>query len=99
MIKPSIEWLEQEERELKKEIYQNKRKQVTHRGHTSMRPFVILLFIIALFGSLNAFATEFPIPPVESGKMPQKTWTCKKCGYNNYEGIKGCAVCGRPRNG
>lgn len=22
------------------------------------------------------------------------TWSCKKCGYENYEGIRTCAVCG-----
>lgn len=25
------------------------------------------------------------------------TWRCKGCGYENYDGIKYCAICGRKR--
>lgn len=25
------------------------------------------------------------------------TWRCKYCGYENYDGIRTCAVCGTPK--
>lgn len=28
------------------------------------------------------------------GRWFPDTWMCKKCGYENYEGIRTCAVCG-----
>jgi hypothetical protein len=33
---------------------------------------------------------------IHDGWFPE-TWNCNKCGYDNYDGINYCGLCGEPR--
>jgi hypothetical protein len=66
--------------------------------------FKKLLFGIVTLGLLNCsqlFSSPFPHCHEEievifgKGWVFPDTWTCPSCGYENYEGIRSCALCGQ----
>jgi len=97
--KPEVfknEWLDAEVKTIKKEAGQRM------NDKDSMRLFYkfLAMLIILLFLTLKAFAE-----PIEvrsgcnvAGWFPN-TWRCSNpaCGYENYEGINYCALCGKRR--
>lgn len=50
---------------------------------------VVMLFFICFFSYMSAL--EKPNPKVA---VWGDTWECKSCGYENYEGINRCPICG-----
>jgi len=60
------------------------------------RIFIVLTIFSFTFND-NLFAHVQPkdeLVAMERGFFPD-TWTCPYCGYENFEGISACAVCGR----
>ncbi len=34
---------------------------------------------------------------LENPECARETWKCEVCGFNNYDGIAACGICGTPR--
>lgn len=81
-------WLEEEERIIKREM----RRKAPPRFN---RLYLFLLFVLAALGALPQLNFIYSSPT--ANMLFPDTWICKKCGYDNYEGIKTCSVCGTPR--
>jgi len=68
-------------------IYFEKKLDKKTTYNTNSALFLILLFLC--FTSLT-YASH----PIQH--YPNK-WKCSQCGYENYEGIRYCAVCGKKK--
>jgi len=58
-----------------------------------------LLFAVALLTCVNleylqSAPTAVCRKPQSKGWLFPDTWTCSRCGYENYEGITWCGKCG-----
>ena len=72
------------------------------------RKLLVLIIISAMLAIPKlAYSVEFMCPHCETdieltvqmtmsdrGWPFPDTWTCSQCGYENYEGINSCAMCG-----
>lgn len=54
-----------------------------------------LFFVLVVFTATNLYAMERPVVRSSCSLFPS-TWKCK-CGYDNYEGINNCAICGKAK--
>jgi len=92
------DWLEQEEKAFEQEA---KRHSSCREDYSMLLRVVLFLFLIFFFSSLHSIEPipEQPVVRLElcSGRYFPRTWTCKQCGYENYEGIERCGLCGRER--
>lgn len=77
-----MSWLDDETRILRQEM-KSKQTRTSNFG-------VLLLFALIL-------GIGFMHHKIYAGGWFPNVWRCKTCGYENYEGISGCAVCGRDR--
>jgi len=84
-----MEWLEKEEAEI---AYLKSRKSYREEEREQNRMLFIMLGIFAFVAFTFMFNTD-PLQAYEERFFPD-TWNCKKCGYENYEGIFTCGVCG-----
>ncbi len=88
------EWLQNEVNSIKQELKSRK-----NRGDR-MFPYLMTMAIILLIATSTMYAE--PILNREgteiAGYFPS-TWTChnRHCGYENYDGIDYCALCGTRR--
>lgn len=55
-----------------------------------------LMMAMLLFIS-SSFVVHSEIPFIGFRDYFPATWICSNCGYDNYEGIDRCAVCGEKR--
>ncbi len=80
-------WVDNEVRSLKSELNCSQR-------NDPMFYKLLVMLIVLLFVTVNAFGESI----VLSRYFPD-TWTCpnRSCGYQNYEGIDYCALCGTRR--
>jgi hypothetical protein len=88
-------WLEKEQEFIEKEILFNKPNKC--KDVKIMSKFIILIGFISLLSYANAQVTEFEY---QITRTWGDTWTCPKetCGYENYEGIEYCGLCGTKRD-
>jgi hypothetical protein len=96
------DWVDNEVRSLKSEIHcQNSRS--NHMFYKMLSILLILLFL-----TINAFGEICPccyreLEPSAEISLERRyfpdTWRCSnpKCGYENYDGITHCALCGTKR--
>jgi len=80
-----MDWLRQEERMIEQEI---RRKSPVYIN----KKYLFLIFVLGILSVLPQMDFLHSCPN-KCGFFPD-TWICKKCGYDNYEGIGRCAVCG-----
>lgn len=94
-----MNWLEEEIKTLNME-----RAQERARVKYEKDPWVdwAFLYRLALLGIIFFCAApikintkECPVP-VPKAMFPG-TWHCNNCGYDNYNGISSCAICGKSR--
>ncbi|HLT42769.1 MAG TPA: hypothetical protein VKZ95_08705 [Sphingobacteriaceae bacterium] len=81
-------WLEEEEKRLIREI-RNKKPNPPSNKYLL---FLAILMAIIAFPHMSLIHSH-PSNPMPGRFFPD-TWICKRCGYDNYEGIHRCAVCG-----
>lgn len=87
-------WLIEQEIDIKMDKVKNKKLKET----TTMIKLMALVGFISLLSYANA-ETVFNCPhcekPIEIRTWGE-TWICpnKKCGYENYDGIDYCGICG-----
>lgn len=95
-------WLEQEERSVTSQLASNKKNSKID-GYLFKRCLIILLVPAMLLMQAYAGACAYIECPYceevleivsEQVRWFPDVWTCSKCGYDNYEGISTCAVCG-----
>lgn len=55
---------------------------------------ILFLFLLA-FTATNLYSLDHSSYRHHYGLFPS-TWKCK-CGYDNYEGIVSCAICGKAK--
>lgn len=93
-------WLEREIQMLKLERHGKPRKVI------GFRQWMILAFIVfSTIGYTQCSAGEIECPhcynviEYEVKGILKDTWICpnKKCGYENYDGIEYCCLCGTKR--
>lgn len=90
-------WLEEEERLIKMEM------NGMNRSHSRNFDNKILLavFLFTLLSLIPQISHIYSCP--NKGACSNRkllfpdVWICKQCGYDNYEGINTCAVCGTPK--
>lgn len=92
-------WLDEEAHEIliekrKNESgFPNKSKQRKRDTWLMLKIVFFTLIFFSVFGHpIHARLN----PPVKKSLFPD-TWTCKKCGYDNFKGIDSCGVCGHSR--
>lgn len=95
----SNNWLDSEIDELQSEIRLHKNDRL-HKWiaikHERAVMLKILIFCGVFFCYFGIFLTANPV--IQNQKtLPAKTWKCKKCGYENYDGIWTCPCCGTSR--
>lgn len=79
---------------MKKFYTQNEEKEILHDIKLEKRMKYSDTKILMIFLCFFAFlASSF----VMQGKFLPDTWRCRNCGYENYEGIGRCAICGEKR--
>ena len=83
-------WIEQEERDMKREISKN--KDLNPNYH--LVRMVCFLFVICSISYANTTNKECEMRGVWGD-----TWICpnSSCGYENYDAIGYCALCGTKR--
>src|ERR1700679_281748 len=95
-------WLEDQEKDLNKEITK-KRKKIKNEDNQIMKSFLLILGAIFLIFNLDELTAQTYIncPSCKKGiKMSWgETWICpnKHCGYENYDQVSYCGVCGTNR--
>jgi hypothetical protein len=75
--------------------------QITDEGHYIVDEDTNTL--IPVKGFINQNNETFAIISLNNSEKGGKgfwgdTWVCSNCGYENYEGIETCALCGTSRN-
>lgn len=92
----SNKWLDAEINEIRSEIRMNendrKHKTLTAKHEKSVM-LKLMGFCVVFFCCFGIFLTASPV--IQSrNTLHTKTWKCKKCGYENYDGIWTCPCCG-----
>lgn len=82
----------QEEVELEREIKKN--KCFKSKSHQDIWALIVLL-LICITGLVVAEYREHD--QIEMRGCWGETWECSQCGYENYEGISRCGICGKGR--
>lgn len=54
----------------------------------------ILLVVVLLFCVSRVCAMPMVASSVPTSELFPDCWICKKCGYDNYNGINTCGICG-----
>lgn len=97
--KPEVfknEWLDGEVATIKREA----KKKMNERESMKLFYKFLAMLIILLFLTLKAFGEPIAVRGGcnVAGLFPN-TWRCSNqaCGYENYEGIDYCALCGKRR--
>lgn len=85
-----MSYIEEEESRILRE-----RKTPMSKRIERLQVFSIVLAIVLSFTAFNLTAANHKDKC--KARMYPKTWSCTKCGYNNYEGINSCAVCGKSK--
>lgn len=89
MIKyPTQFFTTREEEEIKREMQQVPDSICKRRE----RNFLLILFAVLIVSFLSLSGSSYACE--ESEVLFPNTWSCSKCGYENYEGISPCAQCG-----
>lgn len=92
------DWIIEEEKEIEKES----RKKGKNEFAFDLKLFILILLIGLLFYA-SADGTEINCPhckkSLEIRGIWGETWACSNphCGYENYDGINYCAICGKYR--
>ena len=94
-------WIENQEKEIEKEI---KSKKIKNRDSEIMR-HILFLLVITFFTFQDTLKADlkFTCPGCKNQVQYQgiwgNTWTCpnSNCGYENYESIRYCGLCGTDR--
>lgn len=90
-------YLDNEMKEVSRRIKKNER--LSNRHNTILFLKYMFFLFLTLIGFLF-FSGGHCIEPVNSYKTGiffPDTWKCSKCGYENYDGIGYCAICGTKR--
>lgn len=82
----------QEEIEIEREMKKN--KLFKSKGYQDIYMLIFLLFI-CMTGILISEYKQ--VDPIDLRGCWGGTWDCSKCGYENYEGIPRCGICGKRR--
>ena len=82
-------WLQEEERLIKIEMKRRPDRAFNNKYLLAIILFGLLTLLPHISHSHSCPHKEMLFPDV---------WICKQCGYDNYEGINTCAVCGTARN-
>lgn len=62
-----------------------------------LKKTLMFLTIFLCFFSINTYLESLPVPLIK--QTSYVTWKCKKCGYENYNEISNCGVCGKNKRG
>lgn len=86
-------WLENEQNIIRREMRRKCRFTTETVVFTRLLMLLIplALFLACTSPKINAaFETAY-----EGGLFFPDTWFCKKCGYENFDGITTCPICGK----
>lgn len=82
-------YIESEEQDIRKDWRSNKLRILSWMQ-------VGMMALLLLFGFAKVYAM-MPIRDPAQNWFPA-FWICHNCGYENYEGIDHCGLCGKERN-
>lgn len=88
------EWLQKEVNAIKNELKSKKK-----RGD-ELFPLLMTMVIFLLIATSSMYACPSPTySQINNSSIFPSTWTCpnRSCGYENYEGVSHCAICGSRR--
>jgi hypothetical protein len=92
-------WLKNEEISLEIEMKNQKK----YRHSMSLFKLSLIIGVLSVISYANSHIFECPycLKPIECKRIWGDTWICpnENCGYENYDGINHCGLCGTPRNG
>jgi hypothetical protein len=92
-----MSWQENEEQEIlseRKSLKGNFRTRARLEAYINKRLFIMLGMF---FFACTSFMYQDNGHYKHATRWFPDTWKCKVCGYENYEGINNCGVCGEPR--
>jgi hypothetical protein len=84
-----MDYLEHEESVVTREYHKSKPRTLS----MAQKALIALLLVLGTAKACACIAPMMPYTVPTSGIFPE-TWICENCGYDNYEGIERCAVCG-----
>lgn len=107
-MKINNEWLENEIKSIDKEV---RRKKPRKDDMFYKLLFMILIFFVSCVKAYSEYSDTMPCCPncnedisdvvrnYNMGWIFPDTWTCpnRNCGYENYDGLSHCSVCGTRR--
>lgn len=87
-----MSWLEDEEREIRLESIRLRKRRINQA--LERYKFIKLLFLIICVSGI------FALNAIEENTtycIDYSPWTCPRCGYEQYNEVRSCAVCGYVR--
>ncbi len=86
-------YVEEEEENILTEIKKNR-----HRKQEIPLKYLIILLLAGI--TLMPFCTNLEAlkPDYLLRRFFPGTWKCSRCGYENFDGISNCDMCGKGRN-
>lgn len=78
------EWLDSEISALRSERIKKKQPRI----------FVFALILMCMVTAAMAYDT----PHIPKKMRWSATWFCQRCGYENFDEIKTCGLCGKPKH-
>lgn len=58
---------------------------------------ILILVITSLLMLSGCMCNAGEIKPKKSERLFPHTWKCRGCGYDNYDGMNHCGICGRKK--
>jgi hypothetical protein len=90
-------WISEEEKIIESDMRKNKKKKT--KENSTMFKFLFFIGIISILTYANA-SLRCP-SEIETKRFWGETWICPNpdCGYENYEAVDYCGICGAFRYG
>lgn len=78
----------------RKSLKGNFRTRARLEAYINKRLFIMLGMLLV---ACSSFVLHDSSHYLHAKRWFPDTWRCKACGYENYDGINNCGVCGEPR--
>lgn len=90
------EWLFREEKEIQEEMKYTRK---APRSHIKFIIYILAYFFVSSISAQQTSTSRCPHceRPIEMRGIFGDTWVCENCGYENYDGINRCGICGERR--
>lgn len=98
----STDWLSEEVAQVNAEMRRanhSKRHQIILARHENTLMLRLIVCLAVFFCAIGCMLEAKPLLLQQALSWFPNTWTCKSCGFDNYEGLDSCGICGHSRYG